>query len=170
LAYSQLLQACANSTSCALHESSASKVEARINAILASLDVQPIPVDLGENYGVVDWSMARTVLWNSVTSPYGTIGQASTFAMTMAAFADAEKGNGTSLFLLSENTDGSFTCECDSQPDPVFTFRTEAAAAISCSDGDSFKDDLNQFRQFFQELSGESKFADVWATANAQCR
>src|ERR1700761_7876435 len=83
-----IIAACAASSACALHEASPDLVRRRMDRIFDKLKSDPIPATIGESYGLVDWSLARHLLFISLNQP------SVLFPLVATGLAAAESGDG----------------------------------------------------------------------------
>ncbi|KZV83249.1 hypothetical protein EXIGLDRAFT_656341 [Exidia glandulosa HHB12029] len=155
-ALAMVLDSCAASSTCPLHEATGKLISKRLDAILARLKTDPIPVRTsGSNYGMVDFSLARTLLFLGLTEPVGT------YPLIFAALAEVEKGNGDLLFAVSGVKASSWQCECGGAEE-LATFPAVTLAAVACSDADVVREDLDQLKQHYANMARLSNFAEYW--------
>ena len=152
---------------CALYESTSQKVHTRVNNIFDSLKRRPLPISAMvngtyKNYGIVDYKMARTVVFRLLYSPYGRNGVRAAPNVTNA-LAEAEKGNGLPLAELAGLVPTPFKCECSAPEKPSTPILTpDATFAIACGDGAVLNDTLEDLERHFENMAKDSEFAAVW--------
>jgi hypothetical protein len=157
---------------CALYAPDAAGVKVRADAIFAKLKKGPLPVlpaknathtSNGANYGLVDYAMARGLVFKFLYSPYGKKGMNA--ALVVSALAAVEKGDGRPLWdLASVYRTKDFKCECDKDKDtePQAQLREESALAIACSDGDVVDDSIVELQAHYEDMAKMSGFAELW--------
>ncbi|KZV89518.1 hypothetical protein EXIGLDRAFT_721388 [Exidia glandulosa HHB12029] len=151
-----VLDSCAASSTCPLHEATGKLVSKRLDAILARLKTDPIPVRTsGSNYGMVDFSLARILLFLGLTEPVGA------YPLIFAALAEVEKGDGDLLYAMSGVKPSSWRCECG-RGEELALFPAVTLAAVACSDADLVREDLDQLKQHYANMARLSSFAEYW--------
>ena len=153
---------------CALHESSVDRVEARYNQLLSKLKVAPIAVKALDpsasvvDYGVVDYGVTLSIVFQFLYNPYGTDGRAAALA---AALAAAETGDGRPLWDLQTDNIIQFACKCPSTPTPQgLSYSADAAAAISCGDAEVVRASPQDLQDWYDRVGRDSEFAAVWSS------
>jgi hypothetical protein len=157
-----VLKSCAESSTCALHEKTPDLVRKRLDSIFALLKVNPLPVINGSNYGVADWALARSALFQSLYKP------AARFPLLAQALADVEKGDGAGLYAFAASADSLWRCECGFSihiPDNMH----ETGTAVACGEGTPVEHDLKGLKAHYAKMAQLSSFADVWPI-HAVCR
>lgn len=148
-----VLDSCAASSACPLREKSGDLVGSRLDSILDGLKTAPLPVRNGSNYGIVDYPLARGLVFQGLYKPV------TQYPPLFAALAEVEKGNGLPLFALSGKADSLWRCDCSTDaPASV----GETTAAVACGDGDVVTQDLPQLKQHYANMARQSSFADMW--------
>jgi hypothetical protein len=160
----------AGSDACALHESSASAVKARVEGIFAALKKRPLAVPavndtigMSTNYGLVDYAAARRVVFQWLYKPYTAAHKVA------AALAATEAGDGRPLWELSRSALLDYHCECGSKRpgDDISGGRNqvgrELTLAIACSDGDVVEDSLDELQEHYEGMAKDSAFAEMWS-------
>ncbi|KAJ7240020.1 Alpha/Beta hydrolase protein, partial [Mycena rebaudengoi] len=140
---------------CAFYAPTADALMEKVNRIYDSIRLRPIPVRTNTSYGLVDYSLLRNVIFDSLFSPYAT------FVPLARALADLNEGNGTALFSMAETP--SFKCECDSL-EYSFDLNPEAETAVLCNDGKQIPSTYEDAEKHYLEMSKTSSWADVWAS------
>ncbi|KZV89506.1 hypothetical protein EXIGLDRAFT_650153 [Exidia glandulosa HHB12029] len=151
-----VLESCAASSVCPLREKTGDLVGNRLDAILNNLKTEPIPVRNGSIYGLVDYSLAHSLIFRALYKPV------TSFPPLFAALAEVEKGNGQPLYTLSGITTSSWRCECSSGGGALPESVGETTAAIACGDADVVDHDLPQLKEHYANMARLSSFADVW--------
>jgi hypothetical protein len=153
---------------CAIHESSASQVETRVEAIFDSLKLNPIAVSNGTQpgeYGIIDYGLMRRVMLDFLYGPFGNA-EGTTGKVISQLFYDLEQGeNSTSLAAqllpyidLSQCLTGEFV-----QQDRA-GWGGLATMTIACSDGSVDNYSQPKIRDWFESLKRDSSYADVFNT------
>ncbi|KAJ7785021.1 TAP-like protein-domain-containing protein [Mycena maculata] len=145
---------------CAFFSPTATELEANVVKIYASLRARPIPVRTNTSFGVVDYSMMRSVIFQSLYSPYAK------FPVLAQALAELSAGNGTALFKMSERA--AFKCGCDLSE---FRFETvfDGGIAVRCNDGKRMPGSYEDVLEHYQNMSKLSSWADVWQSLRLAC-
>jgi hypothetical protein len=181
-------KACADAdpNTCALHEATGAEVKSRTEAIFAELKTRPIPISPPANsssssdveldagilqYGVVDYSMTRNIVFHFLYTPYGS--QAGRMNATSLAYALAAAGvgDGRPLWELSQSLKGKeFECECgkEKEPETAMGAGVEQLLAVACSDGDEVNDSVEELQKHYEGMAEMSSFAELW-TIRLQC-
>jgi hypothetical protein len=158
----EFYSACAARNECALQEDSASEVKARLDGIFANLLKNPLPVFTNESnhgYGLVDYSMARRVVFQWLYKPYQKAPvNASTLASALAAL---EKGDGVPMWNIRA-PDPMLKCDCAREPSTPSAINRETTLAIACGDGKPVGDDVDTLRAFYEDMAKDSSFAEIW--------
>jgi hypothetical protein len=158
----QFYTACAQSTDCALHESSATKVKDRLDAIFDNLRRTPVPVPTNgsaSSYGLVDYSAARSVVFGWLYKPYQ---KEPISPKTLAdALAALEKGDGLPMWHLKAAAP-LLKCDCANVPKTP-TVTREASLAIACGDGKPVDDGVAELQAHFEGMAKDSSFAENWS-------
>ncbi|GJE90062.1 alpha/beta hydrolase [Phanerochaete sordida] len=168
-----ILDACvaAGPSTCALYEPSTDKVHARLTAIFDALKQRPLPVYnniTGKEYGLIDYKIARSALFNRLYSPYPSTPEGPTYPIMdlLEALAQVEKGDGLALgrWMGIVPAQTLFSCNCPSKPRPPQVLSPEAFTAIACSDSDLARagDTIEDLEEHFAKMRGDSEFADQW--------
>lgn len=172
-----VLQACVDAGPgvCPLHESTREKVHARIENILSNLRRRPLPVNTNSSsptgYGLVDYRIARSVLFVLLYSPYAAGKMFYPALQVFHALSEAEKGNGEPL----GNYDvfrAPFKCECPKPEKPTrpSLMSLDATFAILCSDGAVRNNDtVEDLEEHFDAMFRDTEFAGMWPY-RAHCR
>ncbi|EIN12405.1 alpha/beta-hydrolase [Punctularia strigosozonata HHB-11173 SS5] len=167
-ALDQFYAACANSTSCALHEPTPKAVKSRVDALFAELRKNPIPVSLNDTeYGLIDYTLARQVVFDWLRKPYQkTPLSAPSLASALAAL---ERGDGAAMWA-AHAPESTIKCDCarDSLPTRLPGANRETTLAIACGDGKPVEHDLEELRAFYEEMAHDSNFAELWS-AHLDC-
>ena len=153
-----ILEACAEArpSMCPLYESTADKVHARVNKIFENLKRRSLPVSAKVNgtlqqYGLVDYSVAKDTVFMLLYAPYGKNDRYPA-EIVMRALAEAEKGNGLPLAQLGGILLAPVKCDCPvpGKPAPPIILTPDAQRAIACGDAEVLTDteeDLEQQKE-----------------------
>ncbi|KAJ7449406.1 TAP-like protein-domain-containing protein [Mycena galericulata] len=151
--------AAAGPDGCAFYAPSASEISANLEELTASILEQPIPVITAESFGIVDFDYLRNAILNALFSPYDS------FVALAEGLAGLATGNATILYAQSDAP--SF--ECNSSAPPFHENYLEAFMAITCGDALPVTDNVAQLRQFYENASRVSSFADLLSSTRAVC-
>ena len=171
-------QACvdAGPETCAIHESTAEKVEDRLNAIFEAIKQRPLPAvpngtDFSDqDYGVATYGLARNLLFQDyLYSPYGNYPWKEPIAPAIASiFYEIEQGNGFPLWNASKLGLTSFQCSSSSGSSNLPD--RSAGVAVACGDGDPVYDTIEDLEALQVKLNNQSEFGDEWnLRANCVC-
>lgn len=148
---------------CALYNPDAFSVRSTIDSVFAKLKLRPLFVestDPGE-YGLVDVSIARRIVFNFLYRPYGTGAVSAT--QLAHALASADKGDGRPFWDLQKVREDSFVDDCSTAPKPPrVASGGEMGLAVACGDGDVVEDSLEALQAHFDEVGKTSSFVDNW--------
>jgi len=152
---------------CAFHAPTPGAISQKLERILESLYEQPIPVQTEGSYGIVDYSMLKMLLFNSLYQPYAL------FPLLARALSDLEKGDATKVFglatLLQFPGTKQLHCSCDGSPNPFSDNGFEAQTAIICTDGEKIQNTLEDSQNHYEKLARQSKWAEIWANIRIGC-
>ncbi|KAJ7152394.1 Alpha/Beta hydrolase protein [Mycena filopes] len=148
---------------CAFYESTANKIATRLATLTDSLRTQPIPAITTHGYALVDYSLLRMVIFNSLYMPYMY------FPPLAQALASLEGGNATALYDMFQELSGDvpFECDCNTNDTAPFTANgAEAAIAVQCGDAAPVNDSIGQLTDFYQNAARTSHFVEFFVGAN----
>lgn len=132
-------QSCSASSNCPFHEPTPEAVRERYERVMDNLKRVPVTFQLGDLYGVVDWDLARGVVFSSLYKPFVT------FPLLAQALLDLEHGNAAPFYQLSGEDSSLFRCDAHSSPyEGPNAIWNEANLAIKCGDGDPVNDTLDE--------------------------
>lgn len=148
---------------CPIYETRLPLIRQRLDRLLTRIKTSPIPFfnTSTEAYGLVDYSIVKFALLQSLVRPY-TSGEA-----LLQALADLERGEVESIWRLSGravNWKDYFSSEADEPPRSVnyFADGRELGSAVACTDADQVSNDLDFMKAYYEELSRKSSFAYEW--------
>ncbi|KAJ6579543.1 TAP-like protein-domain-containing protein [Mycena vulgaris] len=145
---------------CAFFAPTAAQLSENVDKLYASVRARPIPVRTNVSFGLVDYSMLRRAIFQSLYSPYAN------FPRLAQALADLSAGNGTALFKMSEQP--PFECACDPAEyrfEPV----GEAGSAVACNDGARISPEYEDVVAHYHNMSKTSTWADMWEPIRMAC-
>ncbi|KAJ7461340.1 hypothetical protein B0H11DRAFT_2056834 [Mycena galericulata] len=153
--------AAAGPSLCAFYEPTPAAISARLTALTDSIRAQPVPVITPAFYGIVDYSLLRSVLFTSFYVPYIL------FAVIAEGLAALENGDGSILYSITQTT-APFECDCSSGNDtePFHLNNAEAVVAIQCGDAVEVTDSLEQLKEFYANAAQTSEFVEFLVGAN----
>ncbi|KAI5119053.1 hypothetical protein M0805_005919 [Coniferiporia weirii] len=145
---------------CALYETSAALIQARVDALLTSLRTAPIPLyDASTStYDTVDYALVRMLMLSTL---YQTHRGGAALMDTLAAL---ERGDGASAYARSIKYAFSrfLTCNCASESFMPNGGHSELLGAISCGDSVDRDDSIEDIRMAYEEMAKMSSFAESW--------
>ena len=147
---------------CAFYAESPEAIQQNFTNILESLRAQPIPIKTDSTYGILDHTTVRLVVLTALTSPYAL------FPVTAQGLAQLAAGNGTSLFQLLNPSGSQFQCSCDPEAH-ANDQATDASTAIICNDGDEVPTDLHSAKEYYDEMTNLTNWAEVWLEGRLNC-
>ncbi|KAF7355564.1 Abhydrolase-4 domain-containing protein [Mycena sanguinolenta] len=145
---------------CALYAPTAADIMEKVDKIYASVRARPIPVRSETSFALVDWTMVRATVFESLYTPYAL------FPILARALAELHEGNGTALFRILEEP--TFECACD----PAryqFEHLPDATPGILCNDGKRISPEYEDVLAHYQNLRETSSWADVWEPIRLPC-
>ncbi|ESK91321.1 alpha beta hydrolase fold family [Moniliophthora roreri MCA 2997] len=145
---------------CSFYESSAEAIGDRLNNLYKSIIRVPIPVRTGISYGLVDYARLRLTIFNALYKPFDK------WATLATGLSDLEKGNGTVLYQMLEET--LFSCSCDPL-EHIFDSVGEAQTTIACNDGDVVPASLEEAEEHYKEILQVSEWGSIWAGLRFGC-
>ncbi|KAF7301071.1 AB hydrolase-1 domain-containing protein [Mycena indigotica] len=152
----------AGPSSCAFYAPTATELLSNVDVIYQQLRVRPIPVRGLNRYGIVTFSMLRTVIFQALYSPYAL------FRPLANALAGLAKGDGSLLFeLASKSMPKPFGCSCDSEIERENS--QEGLWAVLCNDGKRISPDYNDMERHYRDMLTVSQFADQWEVLRTGC-
>ncbi|KAJ7083879.1 hypothetical protein C8R44DRAFT_903571, partial [Mycena epipterygia] len=143
---------------CAFYKPTAAEISDRLSALTSSIRAEPVPVITATSYGIVDYSLLRSTLFNSFYTPY------SSFGSLAEGLAALERGNGTLLYFLSQ--EAPFRCDCSNDTAPFHLNGAEAATAVECGDAAKVTDSIEQLRAFYENTAKTSELAEFLVDSN----
>ncbi|KAJ7278916.1 Alpha/Beta hydrolase protein [Mycena rebaudengoi] len=146
--------AAAGPNACAFYAPTGVGIAAKLTALTTAIKNEPIPVITDVSYGIVDFVLLRTLLFQALYSPYTTF---QTLAQGLALLA---AGDASALYKATEVA--PFECPKCGTKAPVFhQNRPEATRVFACGDGAVVNDSLSQFRHYYADQSRVTSFSDV---------
>jgi hypothetical protein len=146
---------------CALYEKTPAAIKARVDKIFNSLLTQPISTVIGtgpQDYGLVDYTMARKTMFDLLYDPF-SLGGSATFAL----LAGLEKGDGSLWYKTPIDSNSFLQCSCDeTMPQSQGGFGALGGLAIGCGDSDPINDTVSDLQVWYEANAKESAFAGVW--------
>ena len=145
---------------CAFWAPTPDDIRQNLTNLYDSIKVQPVPVNTGNTYGYVDYTMLHRWVFQSLYFPI------STFRPLAQSLADLAAGNGT--IVLKAMTPPPFDCSVDSSKD-LEENMFEAHIAICCNDGVNIPADVHSAQEHFEMMSNLSEFGNMMASNRVQC-
>ncbi|KAF7318121.1 AB hydrolase-1 domain-containing protein [Mycena chlorophos] len=146
---------------CAFYAPTAEELLSSVDAIHAHLRKRPIPVHGTTEYGLVDFSLLRATIFQSLYSPYVM------FPQLAHALAGMAEGDGTALLELHAKY-GRKPFECVCGEDEQDYSNIEAVWAVFCNDATRIPAEYDAFVKDYHSILAVSPFADL-ATLKAGC-
>ncbi|KAF8959384.1 Alpha/Beta hydrolase protein [Flammula alnicola] len=144
--------------SCAFWAPTADDIRHNLTTLYDSLRSRPIPMRTKSGYGLLDYSVLRSLIFASLYSPYAL------FPVVARRLAELASGDGQLLFDMMNPP--PFECSCDS---PVFATVPDAQAAVLCNDGDDVPGDLESTQKYFDMTTKASSWGDIWSNIRIGC-
>ncbi|KAJ6495078.1 TAP-like protein-domain-containing protein [Mycena sanguinolenta] len=152
--------AAAGPEACAFSAPSSAEVAAKLDALYAAIEIQPIPVITPVSYGVVDYTFLRNSVFHALYSPYDS------FVALAQGLADLAMGNATTLYTAVEVP--PFECDCNSTM-PFHENGYEALLAISCGDMAVESDTVSQLQEYYASIQTISSMPDMYGNWRVVC-
>ena len=158
---------CASTTECPLHESTPEAVEKRLFNIFESLRTKVVTVYDGvKTLVLIDRKLVLSSFFFGLLQPYDTL------AALFHAYADLEKGNGTTFYSLLATYVANLTVTCQQDCDPTrlqAIATSDANIAIVCQDTGPVPDNFTSLRSIYNALSAKTSLADVLFSSIVRC-
>ncbi|KAJ7713376.1 Alpha/Beta hydrolase protein, partial [Mycena metata] len=152
--------AAAGPEACAFSAPSSIEVAAKLDALFAAIEIQPVPVITPVSYGVVDYTFLRNSVFHALYSPYDS------FIALAQGLVDLAMGNATTLYTAEEVP--PFECDCNSTT-PFHENGYEALVAISCGDMAIESDTVSQLQAYYASIQAISSIADLYGNWRVVC-
>ncbi|KAG9219624.1 hypothetical protein CCMSSC00406_0006054 [Pleurotus cornucopiae] len=144
---------------CPFYEPSPQAISRKLDDLTHHIFLNPVPVQTNISYGLVDYTLLRLTIFQSLYTPYAA------FPLLGRALADLADGDGTLLYQFFEQP--PFDCSCEA-PAPLQPIR-DGQTTILCTDGEEVRDTVKELRPFVDNLVGLSQWGEVWATIRIGC-
>lgn len=162
----------AGSSLCPFWAPSPELIAANLTRIYEDLIASPIPVHTNTSYGFLDYSRVRSMVFLSLYAPWATW---PSLAQALADLGGPQR-NPELMWTLITAGAPTFRCACSGSCDDKDTLKKELAAAaleartaISCADGMDIPSDVASAKSYFNDLTQESEWADIWAIIHVSC-
>lgn len=152
--------AAAGPDDCPFYAPTPEEISRNLTNLYNAIRDKPMPVRTKLSYGLIDYNRLRVTVFMSLYSPF------STFLPLARGLADLAAGDGRLLFELSETL--PFKCSCDESL-PKIDLVDDAHAAILCNDGIDIPESLEDFQEYFTQLTNSSSWGHIWAGIRAEC-
>lgn len=117
----------------------------------------------GFGYGIVDYSILRIAVFNTLYSPYAS------FRVLAEALKDLEAGNGTKVLDILKS-EKKFECKCGDDTPNAQLEASYLAVAVYCGDGIEKNEGPAELYDRYWEMYEEfGSFADVSIGTSAAC-
>ncbi|KAJ7753230.1 hypothetical protein B0H16DRAFT_1690860 [Mycena metata] len=151
---------------CAFYAPSSAQITANLQALLASVKTNPLPVITPISYDVFGYTLLKNSLFSSLYSA------TSLFQLLAEGLANLAKGNASTIYTSFVEVP-PFECPADSNstspPMPFHDNAFEALFSIACNDASAVNDTVSELQQFYFEAQKVSSFADLWANWRVVC-
>jgi hypothetical protein len=144
---------------CGFYEPSAANISSRLSKLFDAVHARPVPVINGDEYGVIDYSFLRSIVFLSLYFPYRF------FEPLAEALASLEAGDGNKLSKFLPQYAAIPEC----LPKPYYSTSPDAGLAIICTDGDKVRDSPQEFASYYRDLLKSSSFAELVANIRLGC-
>ncbi|KAF8188141.1 Alpha/Beta hydrolase protein [Mycena galopus ATCC 62051] len=139
---------------CAFYKPTAAQIADRLTALTNAIRTQPISVLTPAGYGLVDYSLLRSIIFDSLYNPYNL------FPLLAQGLAALENGDGTVLYSLLEEALPPFECDCtNSTSSPPMD---DSSVAIECGDAVEVTDSIQQLTEFYENAAKTSQFMEFF--------
>ncbi|KAF9449492.1 hypothetical protein P691DRAFT_727897 [Macrolepiota fuliginosa MF-IS2] len=161
----------AGPSSCAFWAPSPSLISANLTRIYKDLITNPIPVRSPTSYGILDYFRVRASVFSSLYSPWAN------WPLLAQALKDLGGPNRDPTKMWNITGSPNFKCtscsvSCNDKDRREAEFGEDlqdAQTAIVCSDGLDTPVDLAAAKEYFNNFSRISDWADVWANTRVNC-
>ncbi|KAH8833690.1 TAP-like protein-domain-containing protein [Flagelloscypha sp. PMI_526] len=153
----------AGSSACAFWKPTSSEIQADLEALYQNVRASPIPVHTsGLRYGTVGYSQLRSLVFQSLFSPYRS------FPALAQGLADLrEHRDGKNLLdLLGGGIAEDFDSQCAEYP---LRHEIESLIAIACNDGTNVNGTLDAFLEYSKDFRDRTQWADAWEIIRVAC-
>jgi len=146
---------------CPFYAPSPSEIKQNLMALFESLRINPIPVQKGETYGIMDYQALRKGIFTALYKPYRY------FPIMAQGLAELAAGDGSRLLEVWHEP--AFQCPCNSNGDVGRTFQKDALNTILCNDNAGIPSDLEWAKGYYDMMVNASHWADVEASLLIDC-
>ncbi|KAJ6459651.1 hypothetical protein C8R45DRAFT_1030624 [Mycena sanguinolenta] len=134
---------------CAFYQPTAAAIAERLTALTESIRMQPGPAITPAGYGLVDYSLLRMTIFESLYQPY------STFPSLAKGLAALENGDGSVLYSILAQA--PFQCANNTEMSlPI----DDSTVAIQCGDAVEVTDSVQQVAEFYENAVKTSQFSE----------
>ncbi|PBK84151.1 alpha/beta-hydrolase [Armillaria gallica] len=130
---------------CAFYASTAEQISDNLDSLYDSLLIQPVPVVSPPFYGVVDYTVLRTTVWDALCAPYEL------FSILAEGLASLAAGNGTIIYEIQANV---------YDPSSGYDNSWDAEIAIACGDAANNTDSVADVFAYSHDVEALSAFSD----------
>ncbi|KAK1235841.1 hypothetical protein PQX77_000931 [Marasmius sp. AFHP31] len=149
--------------SCAFHESSVEAISSKYNKLYDTLINAPIPVQAGESYQLVDYTLLRRTMVKQLYTPFLT------WPKLAAALDALVNGNATAFLEFASPTSFANATDAAEPTDQGFVKHPEDMTAYICNDGEFVPPELEEAYRHYQEMTEVSSFGSIWASWRLIC-
>ncbi|KZP13352.1 alpha/beta-hydrolase [Athelia psychrophila] len=149
---------------CPLYAPSVPQIRQRVEAIMNSLDLDPIPIPFSpKGPNLLTRKVAHTLMFEATYTPIKH------FPRLADLFLAAEQRNTSVLAQIPEVSEPNLECNCQVPP-PWSVDSLTNDHAIGCGDGIVPPGGSRNFTEHLSDLTKKSPFAaPIWASINLQC-
>ncbi|KAF7367704.1 AB hydrolase-1 domain-containing protein [Mycena sanguinolenta] len=134
---------------CAFYRPTAAAIAERLTALTDSIRMQPVPAITPAGYGLVDYSLLRMTIFESLYDLY------SAFPALARGLAALENGDGTVLYSILAQA--PFQCDNSSEISlPI----DDSPVAIQCGDAVEVTDSIQQLVEYYENSAKTSQFTE----------
>ncbi|CAK5277093.1 unnamed protein product [Mycena citricolor] len=147
--------ATAGPTLCAFHAATPVAISARLENLTNAVRAKPVPVVTPAGYGLVDYSLLRSVIFQSLYAPYDT------FPALAQGLAALEGGDGSSIFGQSSLAQPVFQCSPNDTSNSIG--QDAGLGPVECGDSVEITDSLAELTDGWLAAAKVSRFAEFLA-------
>lgn len=145
---------------CPFHSSNPDDIRHNLTSLFNQVRREPLVVKTNSFYGVVDYSVLRSVVFRSLYGPY------TAFQPLAHALSQLAAGDGTALLAML--TPSIYKCSCNPHEHDMDAV-LDGQITLVCNDGDEVPKSLSKLEEYWEKLAAVSEWADVWGAIHTNC-
>ncbi|CAK5277029.1 unnamed protein product [Mycena citricolor] len=147
---------------CAFYKSTPETISARLEKLTNAVRAKPVPAVTPAGYGLVDYSLLRSVVFQALYTPYAS------FPVLAQGLANLEHGDASIIFGLSDLAAPLF--QCTPADESAGDNGLDSGVGIECGDMAEVTDPIDQLTAKWLQASKVSRFAEFLAgSMRVQC-